>query len=248
LKTQIQSAFFQNRQPSPEDMLKEAGLFMGLFSLFRKTVSDDQIRSYNAQGFVLVSRLIGKTLIEEARDQLTARIPAGQVGGLHQVLTDPALLRCVTKAVCESAAQLSGIKGRLKRPASVYTIAVCPQQGPWEWPSPHIDHARREDRFETLPPPFRIGCLIYLNDVTPHAGATVVWPESHRQLAQLAAGDPDRYKFLATLNADISKLPLNNPIELTAGAGDVLFYNSLCAHSGSKNLGPACRLALNHKW
>ncbi len=221
-------------------------MFSGLFG--GKSVSVDQVRSYHAQGFVLIPGLIKQSVVQHAFDLLSTYIPPGQTGAFHKILSASPLLECVTKSVCAAAAKLGGIDARLERPASVYTIAVCPQVGSWEWPTPHIDHARLEDRHRTFPPPYRIGCLIYLNDVHPHSGATVVWPGSHRQLTDLARSDLDKYELLSSLNEDIQTLRLNNPVEISARAGDALFYNYLCAHSGSKNVGPSCRLALNHKW
>ena len=75
-----------------------------------------------------------------------------------------------------------------------------------------------------------------------------MWPGSHRRLEQLAASDLGRYKYLAALNREISKLTLGDPKEITARTGDVLFYQYLCVHAGSTNTGKEPRLALNHKW
>ena len=221
---------------------------MNWFSKSGPTVSDDQVQLYRSQGFILVSGLIANSLIQAAAKVLLSHIPNGTTGSHQQVLTDRALLKCVTKEVTETARRLTGISGRLKPPSSVYTLAVGPEPGAWHWPEPHIDHSKLEHRFRSLPSPFRIGCLIYLSDVLPQGGGTVVWPESHRQLAALITNDPTKYEFLAAVNADIKTLPLNDPREIVAKTGDVLFYDSLCAHAGSKNTGSAYRLALNHKW
>lgn len=75
-----------------------------------------------------------------------------------------------------------------------------------------------------------------------------MWPGSHRRLWELAAANPERYKYLAALNRDIPQLDLGSPREITARTGDALFYNYLCAHAGSTNSGTEPRLALNHKW
>ncbi len=221
---------------------------MKLFSRFRKHVSADQIHTYRSQGFVLVSGLIPEGILDQARDTLSAHIPSGQRGSLQQVLSDRALLRCVTKQLHRVAEDLESITLQPSSPSSLYTLAVGPEPGPWQWPSPHIDHSKIEDRFESLPPPFRIGCLIYLTDVLSQAGGTVVWPGSHSQLARLLQGDVNKYRLMSSLNAEIPNLELRTPVEITAKAGDSLFYNYLCAHSGSKNTGTIWRLALNHKW
>ena len=213
-----------------------------------KSVTAEQIRSYHVQGFVLVPGLIKPSVVQRAYGVLSTYVPTVETGALHQILSAAPLLECVTKSVCAAAANLAGIDTRLKPPTSIYTVTVCPQAGLWEWPTPHIDHARPEDRHRTLPPPYRVGCLIYLNNVASHSGATVVWPGSHRQLMDLAKSDLRKYEFLSSLNQDIQTLRLNDPVEISARAGDTLFYDYLCAHSGSKNIGTTCRLALGHKW
>jgi ectoine hydroxylase-related dioxygenase (phytanoyl-CoA dioxygenase family) len=143
---------------------------------------------------------------------------------------------------------ISGKIVPLRPPRVTYTISVFPTKHAWEWPKPHIDHAIQEDAHLTFPPPFIVGCLIYLNDVPPHSGGTVVWPGSHRRLEAFARAHSDEYKYMWALNRDIELAGLSAPIELTARAGDVLFYQYLCAHAGSLNTGPEPRLALSHKW
>jgi ectoine hydroxylase-related dioxygenase (phytanoyl-CoA dioxygenase family) len=90
--------------------------------------------------------------------------------------------------------------------------------------------------------------LIYLTPISQHAGGTVVWPGSHRQLESIARSRPEDFEFLYALNEEIAKVPLRNPVEILTEAGDVLFYHYLCAHAGSTNTGDTVRLALNHKW
>jgi hypothetical protein len=214
----------------------------------RHTVSTEQVNFYRDHGFVLVSGLVKPGVVDRGRHELETRSQGNGSGSLHQVLAAPALVRCVPREVCDAAGDLESIRERLVAPRTVYTIVVYPENSPWEWPTPHIDHAKPEDSHRVLPPPFRIGCLVYLNDVVLNAGATVVWPESHRQLAALASSDPKKYEFMWPLNQDIGKLPLNAPVQIVAEAGDVLFYHYLCAHSGSRNTGTSRRFALNHKW
>jgi ectoine hydroxylase-related dioxygenase (phytanoyl-CoA dioxygenase family) len=87
-----------------------------------------------------------------------------------------------------------------------------------------------------------------LNDVQHHAGGTVIWPKSHLQIEALAVSDPQKYEYLSVLNRDIPTLTLQPPVEITAKAGEIVFYDHLCAHSGSMNVGTDPRWALNHKW
>jgi ectoine hydroxylase-related dioxygenase (phytanoyl-CoA dioxygenase family) len=75
-----------------------------------------------------------------------------------------------------------------------------------------------------------------------------VWPGSHRRLEELAKSNIERYEYMASVYRDIATLDLGSPKEITARAGDALFYQYLCAHSGSSNSGRTSRFALNHKW
>jgi len=220
-----------------------------LFGRHEKTrVTGEQIRSYRSQGFLLVSGLIERHAIESAFRRLLELLPDTAADSHHQFVRDRQVLACFSRRVCLAAQQLAGSRDVFKPPSVTYTVSVFPTENPWEWPLPHIDHSREEDAHLTFPPPFRIGCLIYLSDAAPHCGGTVVWPGSHLQLARLAAGSGEKYRYMAQLNRDIGKLTLQQPIEITAAAGDVLFYHYLLAHSGSTNTGNRPRLALNHKW
>jgi len=206
------------------------------------------LHAYDEHGYLLVSDLIKPKIFQRAHRALIEQIHDPSSRSHHAFVSDPAVLACFSKEVCSAAAAIAGVRTRFAPPKTTYTISVFPTTEPWEWPKPHIDHALKEDAKLTFPPPFLIGCLIYLNNVTEHSGGTVVWPASHRQLEALAAAHPHEYKYMWMLNRDITRVSLAAPIELTARAGDVLFYHYLCAHSGSTNTGGEPRFALNHKW
>jgi len=197
---------------------------------------------------LLVSDLIKPKIVERAHRALIAQIHDPHSHSHHAFVSDPAVLACFGNEVCSAAAAIAGARTRFRPPKTTYTITVFPSPDPWEWPAPHIDHALKEDAHCTFPPPFLVGCLIYLNSVPKHSGGTVVWPGSHRQLEALASAHPNEYKYMWELNRDITPASLALPIEITARAGDVLFYHYLCAHSGSTNTGAEPRFALNHKW
>jgi ectoine hydroxylase-related dioxygenase (phytanoyl-CoA dioxygenase family) len=207
-----------------------------------------QIQNYATDGFLLLPEAVDKKIVARARHTLTAQIPKTQASAHHQFVSDPSVLACFSKNLCAAAAELAGTGKTLGPPATVCTITVFPTLEQWEWPAPHIDHAKEEDAHQTLPPPYRIACLIYLTDTEPHCGGTVVWPGSHRRLQELAASNHERYKYLAALNGDISQLDLGAPKEITAQAGDALLYQYLCTHAGSSNTGTEPRFALSHKW
>src|SRR5690242_1860115 len=208
----------------------------------------EEIQSYINDGFLLLPDAIDARTVERARQVLTQKVTNASENPYHVFVADSAVSACFNRNVCDAAAQLANGRKTLRPPKTVYTVTVFPTTKEWELPSPHIDHAKEEDAHRTFPPPFRIGCLIYLSDVQPHGGATIVWPGSHRRLEELAKSDIERYKYLASVQRDIGTLELGCPTEITAGAGDALFYQYLCAHSGSSNSGTTPRFALNHKW
>jgi ectoine hydroxylase-related dioxygenase (phytanoyl-CoA dioxygenase family) len=207
-----------------------------------------QVQTYADDGFLLLPHAIDSATVERARQVMIRKVANTSENPYHTSVWDSAVRACFNKAVCEVAAQLAGARKRLSRPWRVYTVTAFPTPKQWEWPSPHIDHAREEDAHRTFPPPFRVACLIYLTDVPPRSGGTIVWAGSHRRLEELAKSNIEGYKYLAALNRDILKVDLGQPKEITAEAGDVLFYQYLCAHSGSINCGATPRFALNHKW
>jgi len=167
----------------------------------------------------------------------------------HQSFDDPALLACYTPELCAATAQLADDDAAsFKPPSRAYAINVFPRVGEWHWPQPHIDHAIKDAGHHVFPRAFRIAAMTYLSDVPPHGGGTVVWPGSHQKLESLAKSDPARFELMWTLNQELPKLDLGEPVELTPRCGDVLFYHYLCAHGGSMNVSEHPRLALNMKW
>src|SRR4051794_17947270 len=173
---------------------------------------------------------------------------AGVAAG-HRSYEEPALLALYTPELCAAAAELAGEDpADFSPPRRAYAINIFPAGGEWRWPAPHIDHAIREHGHRTFPRAFRIACMIFLNDVPPHGGGTVVWPGSHRKLQSLARSDPERYELMWTLNQELCALDLEPPVELTPRRGDALFYHYLCAHAGSTNTSDRPRFALNMKW
>ena len=203
---------------------------------------------YSEQGFVLLSHLIPSKTVTRARDAMRDAVREDGSPSRHVYLHDAMVLDCFTRSLCATAGDLAGFRSRPHRPRSVLSITVFPTTSPWQWPHPHLDHASETDAHRTFPLPYGIGCLIYLNDIPPNSGGTVVWPGSHRKLEAMVREHPQDYEYLYKLNREISGLDFGTPVQITASAGDVLFYHPLCAHGGSSNVGTAPRFALNHKW
>jgi hypothetical protein len=221
------------------------------------SLTQQQIRDYHAQSYLLVSGLIPAEVAATAESamwdlmQLDRDDPAtwADAPSGHQVFESCELLACYTPAFLTAAARLADEPPEaIRPPKNAYAINVFPTAGEWTWPRPHIDHAIKEAAHKVFPRAFRIAAMTFLSGVPPHGGGTVVWPGSHVALERLARSDPERYETMWALNQDLARAGLADPVELTPRPGDVLFYSYLCAHAGSKNTSERPRLALNAKW
>jgi phytanoyl-CoA dioxygenase PhyH len=220
-------------------------------------LTEEQTRAYEEAGYLLVSGLIPPEIsaaAEAAMWQVIGVRPDDPASWSdrprgHQAFDSPEILACYVPEYLAAAAQLAGDDpATFRPPRQAYAINVFPQEGPWEWPRPHIDHAIKEHGHKTFPRAFRIAAMTYLSDVSPHGGGTVVWPGSHRKIEALARRDPERYAMMWALGQALREIDLGPPVELTPRRGDVLFYHYLCAHAGSANTLARPRLALNMKW
>jgi hypothetical protein len=219
-------------------------------------LTPEQIRQFDDNGFVLVSGLIPEEVAARAEATMWAAMDANpddpatwegkQWASGH---SHPDILALFTPEVARAADMLSNeAKPGWQPPTGSLALNVFPQSGEWRHHGPHIDHALKKDNFKVFPRPMRLASLLYLNDVDPDSGNTVVWPGSHKKIAELAKSDPEKYKLMWTLNNDLATLDLGEPVQVGGKRGDVLFYHYLCAHSGSLNVGTRPRLALAHKW
>lgn len=209
-------------------------------------LTPEQRAEFDQQGFLLVSGLIPTEILHAAQTTMD-RILAER--NTYSFGTD-AFGACYTEPLCQAAAELGGEpeRGAYFPISSALAIIAPPSEGEWTWPGPHIDHAIPQHGHHVFPRPFRIASLLYLREVEPHGGGTVVWPGSHRKIERLAQSDPTHYELMATLNQELGKADLGAPQEVISKAGDILFYHYLLAHAGSKNTTSRPRLALNHKW
>ena len=218
-------------------------------------VSLNQIDAYARDGFVLVADLIPDDVSAAAADAMWIAMEANPddratwCEGFFQGLDDPAIVACYTKTFLAAAATLSdNSRDSIGAPSSALAINIFPTADAWHTPTPHIDHAIKEHGHRTFPLPFRIATMTFLSDVPERGGGTAVWPGSHERIKALAHSDEDKYEYMWVLNQDMERMSLGDPVILTPRRGDVLFYQCLCAHSGSANKRDRPRLALNHKW
>jgi len=82
--------------------------------------------------------------------------------------------------------------------------------------------------------------FVYLVDVKPYGGATVVLPGSHRQIFKHWLEQPD-----AAATQEFPDFSSKEPLPVAGRAGDVLLMHHLCAHSGSQNHDLHIRYGLN---
>ena len=221
-------------------------------------LNPSQLAAYDRDGFILVSGLIPSPVVRRAESTLwsSLELDPGErtgwpVGAQFKRQTHPDLLACYTPTLLQAVAQLAGEDlSTVPAPKAVTSIVGFPPVEPpeWKWPEPHIDHAIKEDGHRTFPRPFRVASMIFLNDVAPHGGGTIVWPGSHKKIEALALSDRKRYDTMWALNLDLHHLTLTNPVELQPRQGDILFYQHLCAHAGSANATSRPRVAFNAKW
>jgi Phytanoyl-CoA dioxygenase (PhyH) len=222
-------------------------------------LTDRQLDEYAEKGYLLVGGLVPAEVAAAADAAMWRAFGAdpqdrstwSRITGAHTTFEDRALLACYTPSFLQAAAQVAGDDpATFRAPSRAYAIPVVPADAQWRWPRPHIDHAIKEHGHHTFPPPFRVASMTFLHDLASHGGGTVVWPGSHRLLAELARSDPQRYELMWSLNQALHdrQSELGEPIELAPRAGDVLLYDYICAHAGSMNTVDRPRFAMNAKW
>jgi len=231
------------------------------FALRRKKrvtpLSQEQVRQYHRDGYLLVSGMVPENLVSGAEAAMWQALGADPqapatwaiLGPRPHVLRDERLAATYTDALIAAAAQLADedVAG-FRRPTHAFTINNMPVSRDWQPHKPHLDCSIAELRQRTFPRPYRIGTITYLTNVQRHGGGTIVWPGSHLKLAALASAEPGKYKYLSALNADLGRVELGPPVELTPSRGDVLFHHYLCGHASSDNVSGTARLAMLHKW
>lgn len=233
---------------------------------FKSALTDEQLTQYETDGYLLVSGLMSDDIAEKAeaamwdlmemnRDdpQTWTEVPSdaeyeekrGVV--IFNGVTDPDLLACATPEYLLAVAQLIGEDVEtLHPPQAIHTQNLLPMEMQRPTPHAHVDGIPREHMHPTFPGPYRIASLVYLSDIAPNGGGTVVWPGSKQKISALAESDPEKYKYLFDLNKDIPTLDLGEPIELTPKRGDVLFFQHLFGHNGTPNTGARPRLMMRY--
>ena len=220
------------------------------------TLTRSQLDSYATDGYLLVSGLIPDPITSAGEAAMWQCMEANpndpktwQDGNYAQGHGHPTLCACYTPEFLSTAAALCGDPPpSVAAPEGALAINIFPSTTEWQLPPPHIDHAIKEHGHKTFPRPFRVATMTFLTSVDQRGGGTAVWPGSQRKIEDLARSDNEQYEYMWRLNQDLHRAELGEPVVLAPRRGDVLFYQYLCAHSGSTNTSSRPRLALNRKW
>ncbi|MBV7334465.1 phytanoyl-CoA dioxygenase family protein [Chloroflexi bacterium TSY] len=235
-------------------------------TMFNTALTPDQLAQYETDGYLLVSGLIAEPIAEKAEaamwnlmrmkpddPQTWTQIPAE--AEYHEArrivifngVTDPDLLACATPEYLLATAQVIGEDVEsLHPPQAIHTQNLLPVETERPKPHAHVDGIPREHKHRTFSGPYRVASLVYLSDIEPGGGGTVVWPGSRERILALAESDRKKYTYLYDLNRDIPTLDLGEPIELLPKRGDVLFFQHLFGHNGTPNTGTRPRLMMRY--
>ena len=221
------------------------------------TLTQDQLDAYARDGYILVTGLIPDGIVTTAAETLWDCMQARPDNPetwpdnkrYSQSHKQAEIVACFTEDYLRAASQLSGESlESIKTPRGATAINIFPSTEVWQNPHPHIDHAIKDHGHKTFPRPFHIATMTFLSDADNRGGGTAVWPGSHKKIEALARTDEAHYEYMWVLNGELDKADLGDALVLTPRRGDVLFYECLCAHAGSKNVSKHPRLALNCKW
>ena len=220
-------------------------------------LSEAQRYFYDENGYLLVSGLIPDEIAQGAERAMWEEMGASPDDPLtwteearkKQAYKRPEIVALFTDAYLAAAMELWGDSPEpFDRPKTGYAVNTFPSDGLWSPHAAHLDHSIKEHGHKTFPTAFRIASMCFLHDVEPHGGGTVVWPGAHQRVRALAESDPTRYELMWSLSRDLGLAEIGEPVEIIPRGGDVLFYQCLCPHSGSRNVSARPRLALNCKW
>lgn len=225
--------------------------------MFEPALTQEQIYQYLRDGYVHVSGLVPDEVAERAEAAMWRTLGLNpnepetwkDFKPGHANYDDPDLCAVYTPQVISAAAQLGGgDPSSYRTPNRVLALNIFPQEGEWQPHGPHIDHSIKEHGHKTFPLPIRVASMLFLHDIEPHGGGTVVWPGSHLKIDALARSNPAYYESMWVLGREIRNVGLGEVVEIVPKRGDVVFYHILCAHSGSMNVSKRPRFGFNMKW
>jgi len=221
------------------------------------TLSPDQITHFKEKGYVVVKDLIDKATLENWRGQYEAEFGPLDDQKSWQAMKDWNLRNNVSvlqdyrfKPESTELRNQPGVQAVLDQlgGGQFYCDDDSNPHILWpnkeeEWTMPdhgHVDGYARNEWFS-----FILGSTAYIFDVGSHEGGTVFWPGSHiktweyyrKYPEDIPVGFSRREEYMQSL-ANIE------PVEVTAKAGDVIFWHHNLYHTATQNAGDRPRYGL----
>lgn len=131
---------------------------------------------------------------------------------------------------------------RLLEQVLIRTDPSAPPAGAGGW---HIDMTFLPSHYEARPRQTYYHMVHLCNTVTPGGGAFMIVPGSHKKTYARTAtmktlDDPEGFRAKA---AELAGVDASQGIEVTGNEGDLIVFNPMCLHSGSRNVTPQPRYA-----
>jgi ectoine hydroxylase-related dioxygenase (phytanoyl-CoA dioxygenase family) len=129
---------------------------------------------------------------------------------------------------------------RLLEQVLIRTDPSPPPAGAGGW---HIDMAFHQSHYDARPRQTYYHMVHLCSTVKPGGGAFMIVPGSHKQTYAFTAklptlDDPEGFRNNA---AQLAGVDVTKGVEVTGNEGDLIVFNPMCLHSGSRNITPQPR-------
>ncbi len=237
-------------------------------------LSKEQLKQFEEQGYLLLSGLIPKDIIEKAEQAMwkTMGMEPDDPDSWEHVkrpfltnfyiqnmahekrielfgVTNPHLLACCTPDYLTVLKQLAERYPSIphcksEHPDAIWAMNQFPISAEWKITSPHLDGYSRDLRLD--PGSFRASSLTYLTDANSHQGTTVIWTKGPQRIREFRKKNPDFSNHIRDMRVIFPEIDLGEPMEVVAKQGDVLFFHHLLPHTGTINAGTSPRFAIRY--
>lgn len=212
-------------------------------------LTENQIKEFNEDGYLLLPNLIKEQEIEVLSNELSVLFSQDSPQVFRQkgnnairTVFSPETFSELYDRTYKLNILVESVKQLLKDDVYLFqykfNTKIALKQGSWDW---HQDFTFWKD--DGMPEPKAITVAIYLNDVTEFSGGMVVIPGSHKLgTVQCTMENPDgvhdeNLKYVIskeTLEGVMQKC--DNMVSTKAKKGSVLFFHSNLLHASSQNL------------
>lgn len=205
---------------------------------------EEHLRQLDEQGYTVVRDFLERDTTRRIREHMDALIgpvlpPSEENRPLHtlrhpipgeimaEILNRKELLD-LAKAI------LFSNDLRLLEQVLIRTDPSLPPHGAGGW---HIDFAFLPRHYDARPRQTYFHMVHALNTVEPGGGAFNIVPGSHKlnYASSAKIGSTDKLDELKNDPINVSGIDLNDAIEVLANDGDLIIFNPMALHSGSKN-------------